>query len=47
MSSAAQNSSFKGRLYVVVIVCSAGLLAWLPFMHAGRHLGRPAVTGVP
>lgn len=44
MRSAAQNSPSTGRWYVVVIVCSFGLLAWLPFVHAGRHLGRPAVT---
>ena len=44
MSSTAQNSRLAGRWYVVVIVCSFGLLAWLPFVHAGRHLGRPAVT---
>lgn len=44
MSSAAQNSSATGRWYAVVIVCSFGLLAWLPFVHAARHLGRPAVT---
>jgi hypothetical protein len=44
MSSAAQGSPLRGRWYVVVIVCSAGLLAWLPFVHTGRHLGRPAVT---
>ncbi len=46
MSSAAQSSPPTGRWYVVVIVCSAGLLAWLPFVHAGRHLGRPVVTGL-
>ncbi len=44
MSSTAQSSPATGRWYVVVIVCSFGLLAWLPFVHAGRHLGRPAVT---
>jgi hypothetical protein len=44
MRSATQNSSSTGRWYVVVIVCSFGLLAWLPFVHAGRHLGRLAVT---
>lgn len=46
MSSAAQNSTTTGRWYVVVIVCSFGLLAWLPFVHAGRQLGRPAVTSL-
>jgi hypothetical protein len=44
MSNAAQNSRSTGRWYVVVIVCSFGLLAWIPFVHAGRHLGRPVVT---
>lgn len=44
MSSAARNSPPTGRWYVVVTVCSFGLLAWLPFVHAGRHLNRPSVT---
>lgn len=38
------NGPPTGRWYVVVTVCSAGLLAWLPFVHASRHLDRPAVT---
>jgi hypothetical protein len=44
MSSTEQRPTTTGRWYVVVIVCSFGLLAWLPFVHAGRQLGRPAVT---
>lgn len=42
--SAAPKSPPTGRWYYVVTLCSAGLLAWLPFVHAGRHLDRPAVT---
>ncbi|TDV56624.1 hypothetical protein [Actinophytocola oryzae] len=34
----------KGRWYYVVTVCSLGLLAWLPFVHAGTHLRRRSVT---
>lgn len=43
-STTPPGSKTTGRWYVVVTVCSFGLLAWLPFVHAGRHLGRPAVT---
>jgi DNA uptake protein ComE-like DNA-binding protein len=44
MSNTARRSLLAGRWYVVVIVCSFGLLAWLPFVHARRHLARPAIT---
>jgi DNA uptake protein ComE-like DNA-binding protein len=40
----APRSTLKGWWYFVVTVCSAGLLAWVPFVHAGRHLRRRSVT---
>jgi hypothetical protein len=44
MSNSPPKSILKGRWYFVVTVCSAGLLAWLPFVHAGHHLHRRSVT---
>lgn len=44
MSNVPPKSILKGRWYFVVTVCSAGLLAWLPFVHAGHHLHRRSVT---
>lgn len=44
MSSSPPKSILKGRWYFVVTVCSVGLLAWLPFVHAGHHLHRRSVT---
>ncbi len=44
MRRSASGSVLKGRWYFVVTVCSFGLLAWLPFVHAGSHLRRRPVT---
>jgi len=44
MRGSAPSTVLKGRWYFVVTVCSAGLLAWLPFAHAGNHLRRRSVT---
>lgn len=44
MSGSAPRSVLKGRWYFVVTICSAGLLAWLPFVHARTHLRRRSVT---
>jgi hypothetical protein len=44
MAGSAPRSVLKGRWYFVVTICSAGLLAWLPFVHAGSHLHRRSVT---
>jgi hypothetical protein len=40
----AATSTLVGRWYFVVTVCSAGLLAWVPFVHAGNRLRRRSVT---
>jgi hypothetical protein len=44
MGGSALGSVLKGRWYFVVTVCSAGLLAWVPFVHAGNQLRRRSVT---
>jgi hypothetical protein len=44
MSGSAPRSVLKGHWYFVVTVCSAGLLAWVPFVHARTHLRRRSVT---
>jgi hypothetical protein len=44
MAGSALGTVLKGRWYFVVAVCSAGLLAWVPFVHARSHLRRAAVT---
>lgn len=44
MGDSAPGQVVKGRWYFVVTVCSGGVLAWLPFVHAGNHLRRPSVT---
>lgn len=44
MRSSGSGPVLKGRWYFVVTACSGGLLAWLPFVHAGNHLRRPSVT---
>lgn len=44
MGGAAPGPGVKGLWYFLVTICSGGLLAWLPFVHAGHHLGRPEVT---
>lgn len=44
MRRPAPSSILKGRWYFVVTVCSVGLLAWVPFVHAANHLRRRSVT---
>src|SRR5262245_53577152 len=44
MRSPATKSVLKGRWYFVVTVCSFGLLAWVPFVHARTYLRRRSVT---
>lgn len=44
MSTSAPRSVLKGRWYYLATICSMGLLAWLPFVHAASHLRRRSVS---